>query len=125
MYQARRTALKQEQTQRFLDRFSQCYLREDAAAKAGITDAEAIAYLKRTGTRAALDERISARLAGNMLKRILREYEAIAFGKSEDIRPGERIRALEQLRHLTSSDTPGDTGTQGDAPSLIIRCEYV
>jgi hypothetical protein len=120
MYQARRTALKQEQKQRFLDRFSQCYLREDAAAKAGITDAEAIAYLKRTGTRAALDERISARLAGKILTRIRQEYEAMAFGDDESIRPADRIRALEQLRHLASADN-----TQGDAPSLIIRCEYV
>ncbi len=112
--------MKQEQKQRFLDRFSQCYLREDAAAKAGITDAEAIAYLKRTGTRAALDERISARLAGKILTRIRQEYEAMAFGDDESIRPADRIRALEQLRHLASADN-----TQGDAPSLIIRCEYV
>ena len=54
-----------------------------------------------------------------MLRRIHREYEAIAFGSSEDIRPGDRIRALEMLRHLTADSA------KEDGPTLIIRCEYV
>ena len=111
--------MTEEQKERFLTRFSRSFLREDAAAEAGITDKEAIAYLKKRRTRSALDDRISARLAGDMLRRIQREYESIAFGSAEDIRPGDRIRALEMLRHL-AADSPGE-----DGPTLIIRCEYV
>lgn len=111
--------MTEEQKERFLTRFSRNFLREDAATEAGITDKEAAAYLKKKSTRAILDDRISARLTGDMLRRIHREYEAIAFGSSEDIRPGDRIRALEMLRHL-AADSPKE-----DVPSLIIRCEYV
>ena len=111
--------MTEEQKERFLTRFSRHYLREEAAAEAGITDEEAATYLKKKSTRAILDDRISARLAGDMLRRIHREYEAIAFGSSEVIRPGDRIRALEMLRHLTADSA------KEDGPTLIIRCEYV
>ena len=111
--------MTEEQKERFLARFSRNYLREEAAEEAGITDKEAAACLKKKSTRSVLDDRISARLAGDMLRRIQREYESIAFGSAEDIRPGDRIRALEMLRHL-AADSPG-----GDGPTLIIRCEYV
>ena len=111
--------MTEEQKERFLARFSRHFLREEAAEEAGITDKEAVTYLKKKSTRAVLDDRIAARLAGDMLSRIHREYEAIAFGSSEDIRPGDRIRALEMLRHL-ATDTARDEG-----PTLIIRCEYV
>lgn len=108
-----------EQKQRFLSTFSRTFMRESAAEDAGITDAQARACLRRKDTRAALDAMISARLAGDILDRIRREYESMAFGADESIRPMDRIRALEQLRHLASETV------QGDAPSLIIRCEYV
>ena len=111
--------MTEEQKERFLARFSRNYLREEAAEEAGITDKEAAACLKKKSTRSALDDRISARLAGDMLRRIQREYESIAFGSAEDIRPGDRIRALEMLRHL-AADSPKE-----DVPTLIIRCEYV
>lgn len=111
--------MTEEQKQHFLDRFSRNYQREVAAAEAGITDEVAAAYLKKKSTRAALDQRISARLAGDMLRRIRREYENIAFGASDDIRPGDRIRALEMLRHLAA-----DSATE-ERPPLIIRSEYV
>lgn len=111
--------MTQEQKQRFLSTFSRTYLRETAAADAGITEAQAKACLKRKDTRAALDEMISARLAGDILSRIRREYETMAFGTDDAIRPADRIRALEQLRHLAAE------AVEGDAPSLIIRCEYV
>jgi hypothetical protein len=111
--------MTEEQKERFLTRFSRYYLREDAAEEAGITDDEATALLKKKSTRAILEDRIAARLAGDMLHRIRREYEAIAFTSSEDIRPGDRIRALEMLRHL-AAESPGENG-----PTLIIRCEYV
>lgn len=111
--------MTEEQKERFLTRFSRNFLREDAAAAAGITDKEATSYLKKKSTRSLLEDRIAARLAGDMLCRIQREYEAIAFTSSEDIRPGDRIRALEMLRHL-AAESPRESG-----PTLIIRCEYV
>ena len=111
--------MTEEQKERFLTRFSRNFLRENAAAEADITDEEATALLKKKSTRAILEDRIAARLAGDMLHRIRREYEAIAFTSSEDIRPGDRIRALEMLRHL-AAESPGENG-----PTLIIRCGYV
>ena len=111
--------MTEEQKQHFLDLFSRNYQREVAAAEAGITDEDAAAYLKKKSTRAELGQCSSARLAGDMLGRIRREYENIAFGAGVDIRPGNRIRALELLRHLAADSTTEER------PSVVIRSEYV
>ena len=42
------------------------------------------------------------------------------FGGDEDAKPGDRLRALEQLRLIASADAKN-----GAAPTLTIRCEYV
>ena len=54
------------------------------------------------------------------LTRIVEEYERIAFGDEAEIKPADRMRALEQLRLILSAQRE-----DGGAPTLEIRVEYV
>ena len=111
--------VRKEQRQTFLEQFALRYDLPGAAKKAGITHREAYRLLREEAGRRLVDERVTARRRGEVLSRIVREYENLAFGGEEDVRPGERIRALEQLRLIASAE--GD----GAAPTLTVRCEYV
>ncbi len=107
-----------EKRRRFLERFARDYNLPGAAVSAGITRGEAYALLK--DARDEVDRLVSARLSEAVLASIRREYERMAFDETGEIKPGERIRALENLRLMASAGR-----ADGGAPSLIIRCEYV
>lgn len=110
-----------EQTRRdFVLRFAQRYDLPAAAAGAGITRQQAYTLLRDPAVRDAVDEAAAARRSGEVLSRIFREYERIAFGEEEDVRAADRLRAMEQLRLLASSDA-----NAGAAPTLSITCTYV
>ena len=109
-----------EERTAFLNRFAEDYDLPGAAARAGITRGAAYALLREDSARAIVDEQICARRSGAALARIVREYERMAFGGDEDAKPGDRLRALEQLRLIASADAKN-----GAAPTLTIRCEYV
>lgn len=114
----------QPQLQKFAAAFAAAFAEDldliAAAEQAGISLTEAAELLREVRMREQIEERIVARRAGETLSHIWREYERIAFHDDEDAKPGDRLRALEQLRLIASSER-GD----GAAPSLVIRCEYV
>ena len=112
--------MTEQQKEAFLTKFAGTYDLPAAAAKAGIGRREAYALLADPQSRETLDKKICARTGGAVLHRIRQEYEKIAFGEDGEIRAPDRIRALEQLRLIASSDTP-----EGGAPTVVIRCEYV
>lgn len=111
-------AITESQKQAFLTRFSRDYDLLAAASKAGIKRSEAYRLLKTAAP--AVDRLVRARADGDTLAAIRREYEAIAFGEGEDVRPADRIRALEQLRLMASAGRE-----DGGAPTLTVRYEYV
>lgn len=111
--------MTEEKRAKFLLRFSEHYDLPGAAESAGITRREAYELLRRHDARDTVDTLVSRRRSGEMLGRIAREYERMAFGDDGEIRPGDRLRAMEQLRLMAS----GDAG--GTSPSLSIVCEYV
>ena len=85
---------------RFLEKFAQKYDLPGAAAAAKIGRAEAYRTLR--SAREEVDRRVQARISGKVLHAIRREYEKMAFGEGEDVRPAERIRAMENLRLMAS-----------------------
>lgn len=110
--------MTEQQKQRFLARFSTAYDLPGAAHAAGIGRGEAYRLLKHAA--AEVDALVQARLAGEVLSAIRGEYERMAFGGDDAVRPADRIRALEQLRLIASA-----VRKDGGAPALVIRCEYV
>ncbi len=108
------------QKELFLARFARDYDLPAACAKAGVRRGEAYRLLKEVGA-ADVDRRVQARLTDGVLSAIRAEYEAIAFDRAGDVRPGERIRALEQLRLMTEGEEPPVAPTSG----ITVVCEYV
>jgi hypothetical protein len=107
-----------QQRSRFLGRFSEEYDLPRAAAAAGIGRGEAYALLKTAADE--VDRLVLQRLNDRLLAAIRREYEAMAFGDAEEVRPGDRIRALEQLRGFAQAERGGAA-----SPSVTVRYEYV
>ena len=116
-----RKEIREEARASFIKRFAEGYDLPGAARAAGITRGEAYGLLEDAQVCRAIDRAVVARAAGKTLARIFREYEAIAFSEGEDVRPTDRIRALEQLRQIAASASPEDEGP----PALIIQYEYV
>lgn len=106
-----------DERETFLAEFSKSYDLPAAVKAAGIKTAEAHACL-RAGGAAEVDRRVQLRLAGEMLMRIRREYEQIAFAEGEKLT--DRIRALDQLR-LMASAACEDVGDD----VLTVRVDYV
>ena len=104
----------------FLLRFARQYDLPGSAAAAGITRQQAYQLLRDPAARQMVDEQAARRRSGEILARIAREYERIAFSNEEEIKVGDRLRAMEQLRLLSSADSPA-----GAAPALNIICRYV
>ena len=104
----------------FLLRFARQYDLPGSAAAAGITRQQAYQLLRDPAARQMVDEQAARRRSGEILARIAREYERIAFSDEEEIKVGDRLRAMEQLRLLSSADSPA-----GAAPALNIICRYV
>ncbi len=106
------------QKQAFLFRFARDYNLPAAALAAGIRRGDAYRLLRDAA--AAVDRLVRERTDGETLAAIRREYESIAFGTAEEVRPGDRIRALEQLRLIASAGRE-----DGGAPALTVRYDYV
>jgi len=107
-----------EKRRRFLEKFAEKYDLPGAAAAAKIGRTEAYRILKTA--REEVDRLVQARVSGQVLFAIRREYERMAFGEGEDVRPAERIRAMENLRLMASQGRE-----DGGAPGLVIQYEYV
>lgn len=110
--------MTQTQKQSFLARFSRDYDLPAAARTAGITRDDAYRLLRENVS--AVDRLVQKRTDGETLAAIRREYEDLAFGAAEEVRAGDRIRALEQLRLIASAGRE-----DGGAPTLTVRYEYV
>lgn len=110
--------MTEQQKQRFLTRFARDYDLPAAVRTAGIGRGEAYRLLKEEA--AAVDRLVRQRTDGTTLAAIREEYESIAFGTAEEVRPGDRIRALEQLRLIASAGR-----ADGGAPTLTVRYDYV
>ncbi len=110
--------MNERQKQRFITRFARDYNLPAAAKAAGIRRTDAYELLSRHAD--LVDGQVAARLSGTVLSAIRAEYESIAFDRGGDARPGERIRALEQLRLLAAADKE-----EGSTPSLTVQYEYV
>jgi len=109
-----------QQKSDFLTRFARTYDLPGAAAAAKITRTQAYGLLRENDAREQLDRLITERRCGGIPARIMREYEALAFGDAEEVKPADRMRAMEQLRLLASAE-----GADGRAPAVVIRVEYV
>lgn len=101
----------------FLAQFSKSYDMPSAVKAAGIRTAEARAFLRADGA-GEVDRRVARRLAGDRLDRIRAEYEKIAFDAEEKVT--DRIRALDQLRAMTSASLEEESDG-----SLTVRVDYV
>lgn len=110
--------MTETQKQSFLARFSLDYDLPAAARTAGISRADAYRLLSESASE--VDRLVRERTDGAVLAAIRREYEALAFENAEEVRPADRIRALEQLRLIASAGRP-----DGGAPTLTVRYEYV
>ena len=55
------------------------------------------------------------------LQLILQEYEKIAFGTPDEVKPADRIRALDRLMEIYGYST----GEESSAQPLVIRTEYI
>lgn len=110
--------MTEQQKQRFITRFARDYNLPAAVRCAGIRRADAYELLRTNGGE--VDELVAARLAGRSLSAIRAEYEAIAFDRAGEARPGERIRALEQLRLMSTREKE-----EADAPALTVQYVYV
>lgn len=109
-----------DERQTFLCRFAVGYDLAGAAKEAGVEVEAARQLLEEEDARRTVDAHVTARRQGEVLSRIVREYERIAFGSEDDAKAGDRLRALEQLRLIASAEARG-----GAAPTLSIVVSYV